>query len=87
MARDPTNVGFTLDPKLLDELDAYVAQRNEDSIESVSRSQVAREALPLGLEVLDLMDENPHFQRLHTREKRSIVRQAILDMDEWTFEA
>lgn len=80
---DRRNVGFTLTEDIIKELDEHVDRKNEVAVEHVSRSAVAREALLLGLEALDKLDDDPRFRRLHPKEKRSVVRQALLEMDDW----
>lgn len=83
MSDDTRSVGFTLTDDLIEELDEHRARRNEMRTENVSRSAIAREALHLGLAVLDQLGDDARFTRLHTREKRAVVRQAILDSEEW----
>jgi len=69
--------GIVAPRRLRDELDATKRRREEQRLESVSRSEVAREALLVGLAAMDLLDEEPALRGMHPRERRSLVRQAL----------
>lgn len=71
-------VGFSIPQDELDEMDDI--KRRWDRLESrtISRSEVAREALNIGVEALEMIDEE--FDRgLTTHDRRALVRQALLD--------
>lgn len=72
-------VGMSLPDAQVQRLDDLAANWDEREVGTVSRSQVAREALALGLEAMDLIDDRPELRRLSTRDRRAVVRQAILD--------
>jgi hypothetical protein len=72
-------VGLSLTPSQVQRLDDIKANWDDREVQSVSRSAVAREALELGIAALDIIDEEPALRRLHSRERRSYVRQCILD--------
>jgi len=51
--------GIVTSRRLRDELDETKRRREERRVESVSRSEVAREAMLIGLAAMDLIDEEP----------------------------
>ena len=69
--------GIVAPRRLRDELDETKRRREEQRLESVSRSEVAREAMLIGLAAMDLLDEEPALRGMHPRERRSLVRQAL----------
>jgi len=69
--------GVVTSRRLRDELDATKRSREEHRLESVSRSEVAREAMLIGLAALGLLDEEPALRGMHPRERRTLVRQAL----------
>jgi hypothetical protein len=69
--------GVVTSRRLRDELDATKRSREEHRLESVSRSEVAREAMLIGLAAMDLLDEEPALRGMHPRERRTLVRQAL----------
>jgi hypothetical protein len=69
--------GIVAPRRLRDELDATKRRREEQRLESVSRSAVAREAMLVGLAAMDLLDDEPALRGMHPRERRSLVRQAL----------
>jgi hypothetical protein len=69
--------GVVTSRRLRDELDATKRRREERRLESVSRSEVAREAMLVGLAAMALLDEEPALRGMHPRERRSLVRQAL----------
>jgi len=69
--------GIVAPRRLRDELDATKRRREEQRLESVSRSEVAREALLVGLAAMELIDDEPALRTMHPRERRSLVRQAL----------
>lgn len=75
---DRYNAGLTLDAETVDRLDELAERWDDERAETISRSRMARETLPLGLLALDLIDE--HIERnLTLRDREAIVRQALLD--------
>jgi len=79
MPRDFRKVGLSLPAHQVEQLDELAAEWDEREAGRVSRSEVAREALALGLDALELVDDDPSLRRLSTRDRRALVRQAILD--------
>lgn len=71
--------GLSLTPGQVQRLDDMAANWDDREVQSVSRSAVAREAIELGLAALTVMDDEPELRRLHVRERRALVRQALLD--------
>jgi len=69
--------GVVTSRRLRDELDATKRRREEQRLESVSRSAVAREALLIGLAAMELLDDEPALRGMHPRERRTLVRQAL----------
>jgi len=69
--------GVVTSRRLRDELDATKRRREEQRLETVSRSAVAREAMLIGLAAMELLDEEPALRGMHPRERRSLVRQAV----------
>jgi hypothetical protein len=69
--------GIVAPRRLRDELDEMKRRREEQRLESVSRSEVAREALLVGLAAMELIDDEPALRAMHPRERRSLVRQAL----------
>jgi len=69
--------GIVTTRRLRDELDATKRRREEQRLESVSRSAVAREALLIGLAAMELLDEEPALRGMHARDRRALVRQAL----------
>jgi hypothetical protein len=69
--------GIVTSRRLRDELDEMKRRREEQRLESVSRSAVAREAMTVGLAAMELLDEEPALRGMHPRERRSLVRQAL----------
>lgn len=69
--------GIVASRRLRDELDETKRRRERQRYESVSRSAVAREALWIGLAVIDELDSEPALRSLHTQESRALARQAV----------
>jgi len=79
MSHDDTewrSVGVNLPEGLVDDLDDLKRARDAESLDSVSRSQVAREALDVGLVALQLIDEE-YDQDFRARGRREIIREAL----------
>lgn len=79
--KDLTNVGLNVSTNDRDKLDEF--KREWDQLESrnISRSDVAREVLPLGLVAWEaFMNEfDTEAYRIPTRERNAMVRQALYD--------
>lgn len=73
---DMTTVGFNVPEELVDELDVIKRQWDAAEAHTVSRSEVAREALSVGLEALQLLDEE-YDRPFTTRDRRAIVREGL----------
>ena len=69
--------GIVAPRRLRDELDETKRRREEQRLESVSRSEVAREALWIGLAAMERIDEEPALRSMHVRDRRALVRQAL----------
>jgi len=69
--------GIVTSRRLRDELDATKRRREEQRLESVSRSAVCREALLIGLSAMEALDAEPALRGMHPRERRTLVRQAL----------
>jgi hypothetical protein len=69
--------GVVTSRRLRDELDEMKRRREERRVESVSRSEVAREAMLVGLAAMELIDEEPALRGMHPRDRRALVRQAL----------
>jgi hypothetical protein len=69
--------GIVTSRRLRDELDATKRRREEQRLESVSRSEIAREAMIVGLAALEELDDEPALRGMHPRERRTLVRQAL----------
>jgi hypothetical protein len=69
--------GIVTSRRLRDELDATKRRREEQRLESVSRSEIAREAMIVGLAAMELIDDEPALRGMHPRERRTLVRQAL----------
>jgi len=69
--------GVVTPRRLRDELDATKRRREEQRLESVSRSAVCREALVIGLAAIAELDDEPALRGMHPRERRTLVRQAL----------
>lgn len=69
--------GVVTPRRLRDELDAMKRRREEQRLESVSRSEIAREAMTVGLAAMELIDDEPALRAMHPRERRALVRQAL----------
>jgi hypothetical protein len=69
--------GVVTSRRLRDELDATKRRREEQRLESVSRSEVCREALLVGLAAMEELDDEPALRAMHPRERRALVRQAL----------
>jgi len=79
-ASDPdesVRFGVVTSRRLRDELDATKRRREEQRLESVSRSEVCREAMLIGLAAMELLDEEPALRGMHPRDRRALVRQAL----------
>ena len=70
-------VGIVMPRRLREQLDELKRQREQDRLESVSRSEVAREALWIGLAAMERIDEEPALRSMHVRDRRALVRQAL----------
>jgi hypothetical protein len=66
-----------LDTDLIDRLDERKRTRDARDSMTVSRSDVANEAIALGLIAAELIDDNR--PEMHVRERRHLLRQALLD--------
>lgn len=78
-------VGIPLPDDMLEQLDEKKRDWDRREASAVSRSEVAREALAIGIAALDELDkQNRH---LSTRERRAITRQGIIDHFEAEAEA
>jgi len=71
-------VGLHLPDDLIADLDDLAAEWDSREATPISRSTVAREALAVGLVALEVMDDEG-LESLSTRERRAIIRQAVLD--------
>jgi len=69
--------GIVTSRRLRDELDATKRRREEQRLESVSRSAVCREAMLIGLAAMEELDDEPALRGMHPRERRALVRQAL----------
>jgi len=69
--------GVVTSRRLRDELDATKRRREEQRLETVSRSEVCREAMLIGLAAMELLDEEPALRGMHPRDRRALVRQAL----------
>lgn len=70
-------VGISLPDETVEELDEMTAEWDDRESRTIKRSEVAREALAVGLVALEeLDDENP---AMTTRQRKAIVRQSVLD--------
>jgi len=69
--------GVVTTRRLRDELDATKRRREEQRLETVSRSEVCREAMLIGLAAMEILGEEPALRGMHPRERRSLVRQAL----------
>jgi len=69
--------GVVTSRRLRDELDATKRRREEQRLESVSRSAVCREAMLIGLAAMEGLDDEPALRGMHPRERRALVRQAL----------
>lgn len=78
MVSDFDTVGFSLPSELVDSLDDKKRDWDEQEVGSISRSEVARESLAVGLAALDAMDDHLDHP-LTTRDRRMLVRQAVID--------
>lgn len=70
-------IGFSIPANLRDRLDEMKREWDEREARSVSRSDVAREALAVGTIALDELED--HDDNLDTRAREAVVRQAIQD--------
>lgn len=77
MPEDRTRVTVNLRDSVLEDLDDRKRTRDERSDTTISRSDVANETIALGLVAAELLDEEA--PAMHDREKRSALRQALLD--------
>lgn len=70
-------VGFSLDPETLDALDDLKREWDSREARHVSRSEVAREALALGVLALEAIDKEYDRLSWSTRDRQAIVREGL----------
>ena len=70
-------VGIVMPRRLREQLDELKRRREQEQLETVSRSEVAREALWIGLAAMERIDEEPALRSMHVRDRRALVRQAL----------
>lgn len=71
------NVGLSLDERIVDRLDDRADSLDEQVARRVTRSEVAREVIPIGLDAVDVLDQRRDAGRLSLNEQRAMVRQAL----------
>ena len=76
-ADETMRVGIVMPRRLRDDLDELKRRREQEQLETVSRSEVAREALWIGLAAMERIDEEPALRSMHVRDRRALVRQAL----------
>ena len=76
---ETVRAGIVWSRSLLDRVDDHKRQLDARSIETVSRSQVVREATAAGLTALEEIDQHPQLRHLDRREREALVRQAVQD--------
>jgi len=76
----PRNFGISgVREETADELDEMKREWDRAEAGTVSRSDVAREALEVGLEALQHEAFKPAGGQFATQERRAVVRQALID--------
>lgn len=76
MARRPMT--FNLDEDVSEKIDELKHKRDSRQTSSVSRSDIANDALELGLVALELMDERAPEK--HPVERRHMLQSAVLEL-------
>lgn len=71
--------GVTTDEDLVDELDDLKREWDRHEAGTIHRTDVAREALAIGVEVLQHDEFKPAGGQYASQERRAIVRQALMD--------
>ena len=72
--------GVSLEERTVDQLDELADEWNERRSNKVTRSEMARETLPLGIAALQLIDSY-QSRRMDRRERTALLRQALHDFD------
>jgi len=73
-----TPMTANVEAELVEQLDERKRERDARDAHTVSRSDVANEVILLGLTAAEILDEEA--PEMHVRERRSVVRQAMLDL-------
>jgi metal-responsive CopG/Arc/MetJ family transcriptional regulator len=71
------SAGLSLDDRLWDQLDEVADRWDDQGAGVVGRSEVAREAIPLGLDAIRIMDGYAGGRTLSYRERQGRLRQAL----------
>lgn len=81
MADDLTNPGLNISTDSVDRMDEFMRKWDRLEDRRITRSDVAREVIPLGLEVWEalLREYGTEAYRIPTRERNAMVRQAMVD--------
>jgi len=79
MSDDTVRAGIVWSQTLLDRVDDRKRTLDQRAVETVSRSQVVREATAVGLAALEEVDSHPQLRHLDRREREALVRQAVQD--------
>jgi len=74
------SAGLSLDKRTWDRLDQLAEEWDDNRAAVVGRSEVARDALPLGLTAIELLDSYAR-RELSRREREGRLRQAIHDFE------
>jgi len=74
------SAGLSLSQRTWDRLDEMAERWDDQESGVVGRSQVAREALPVGLDCIELTDSYSS-RPLTRRERQGLIRQAIHDFE------
>jgi len=75
---DMRKVGFALPQDILDDLDEIKRRWDRHEARTISRSEVAREALAVGVVALDQLDDE-YSRGLTSHARKATVRQALLN--------
>jgi len=75
---DMRKVGFAIPQDTLDELDDVKRRWDRHEARTISRSEIAREALAVGVDALEMLDDE-YSRGLTTHARRATVRQALID--------
>jgi len=74
---DRRNVGLSLDERIIERMDDRADTLDERVARRVTRSEIAREVIPIGLDAVDVLDQRRDAGRLSLNEERAMVRQAL----------